>query len=204
MFFMLHSLEQGVFPSLNRMNRKKFLKAIGTVPLLSIPARSIAVGSLHLLDEPCKTQKDAEGPFYKADAPVRALIETKGTPLVIEGKILTGPACETPVANAIVDVWHCDDAGEYDLTGYRCRAQIKTDSSGKYTFTTIYPPAYGGRPRHIHFKIRAKGMKELTTQLYFQGDPNIRNDFARNAEKERVITLSTAGGVKKGVFNIVL
>jgi catechol 1,2-dioxygenase len=186
------------------MNRKHFLKALGTVPLLGIPAKSIADGRLYFSGEPCKTQKDAEGPFYKANAPMRALIETKGTPLVIEGKILTGPDCETPVANAIVDVWHCDDAGEYDLQGFRCRAQIKTDRSGKYTFTTIYPPAYGGRPRHIHFKIRATGMKELTTQLYFQGDPNIKNDFARNAEKDRVISLRSADGVKKGIFNIVL
>ena len=47
-------------------------------------------------------------------------------------------------------------------------------------------------------------MKELTTQLYFQGDPNIKNDFAKNAKKERVITLRSADGVKKGIFNIVL
>lgn len=186
------------------MNRKTFLKALGTVPLLSIPAKSMAKGSLLFPGERCQTQKDAEGPFYKADAPVRTLIETRGTPLIIEGRILTGPGCSTPVANAIVDVWHCDDSGKYDLQGYRCRGQLKTDSSGKYTFTTIFPPAYGTRPRHIHFKVRAKGMEELTTQLYFQGDPAIKNDFARNAEKERVIALQTDGGAKKGVFDIVL
>ena len=186
------------------MNRKNFLKALSTAPLLSIHARNIAEGSLPFFVDKCQTQKDAEGPYYKADAPTRALIETKGTPLVIEGKILTGPACDTPVANAIVDVWHCDDSGKYDLQGYRCRGQLKSDSSGKYTFTTIYPPAYGGRPRHIHFKIRAKGRDELTTQLYFHGDPNIKNDFARNAEKDRVIALQTEGGVKKGIFNIIV
>lgn len=186
------------------MNRKNFLKALGTVPLLSIPAKSIGEGNLHFLTEPCKTQKDAEGPYYKADAPKRSIIETKGTPLIIEGRILTGPDCNSPVAHAIVDVWHCDNSGEYDLQGFRCRAQIETDNSGKYSFTTIFPPAYGSRPRHIHFKIRAKGMKELTTQLYFEGDPSIKNDFARNAGKERVIALRSADGMKKGVFNIVL
>ena len=122
--------------------------------------------------------------FTRLMLPIRTLIETKGTPLIIEGKILTGPNCETPVAHAIIDVWHCDDSGEYDLQGFRCRAQFETDSSGKYSFTTIFPPAYGGRPRHIHFKIRPKGMKELTTQLYFQGDPNIKNDFAKNAKRK--------------------
>jgi len=186
------------------MNRKNFLKALGTVPLLNIPATSMAEGNLPFLAEGCQTHKDAEGPYYKADAPLKSVIETKGTPLIIEGTILTGLACNTPVAQAIVDIWHCDDSGTYDLQGYRCRGHVKTDSSGKYTFTTIFPPAYGGRPRHIHFKIRAKGMKELTTQLYFQGDPNIKNDFARNAEKDRVIALRTEDGVKKGIFNIVL
>jgi protocatechuate 3,4-dioxygenase beta subunit len=75
---------------------------------------------------------------------------------------------------------------------------------GKYSFTAIFPPAYGSRPRHIHFKIRAKGKKELTTQLYFQGDPQIKKDFAKNAVKERVISLRSEGGIKKGVFNIIL
>ena len=186
------------------MNRKNFLKALSTVPLLSIPGSSISEGKVPFITANCQTQKDAEGPFYKADAPLRTIIETKGTPLLIEGRILTGPNCETPVAQAIVDVWHCDDSGEYDLSGFKCRGQIKTDSSGKYSFTTIFPPPYGSRPRHIHFKIRAKGIKELTTQLYFLGDPQIKNDFARNAVKERVISLRSEGGVKKGVFNIIL
>lgn len=135
---------------------------------------------------------------------MRAVIETHGTPLRIEGKVLKGDDCKTPVSNATLDVWHCNDKGEYDLQGFKCRGQIKTDSNGNYSFTTIFPPAYGGRPRHIHFKIRAQGYKELTTQLYFQGDPNLSNDFARNARMERVVALQTENNVKKGVFNIFL
>lgn len=186
------------------MNRKNFFKALGIVPLLDISKRSFGKDTIPFMVDPCQTQRDAEGPYYKADAPTRTVIETKGTPLRIEGKVLKSDDCQTPVANAVLDVWHCDDEGEYDLQGFKCRGQIKTDANGKYSFTTIFPPAYGGRPRHIHFKIRAQGYPELTTQLYFQGDANIRNDFARNARKERVIELSTENNFKKGVFNIFL
>ena len=186
------------------MNRKNFFKALGIVPLLDISTRSFGKDGIQFFPTSCQTQRDAEGPYYKVDAPPRSVIETEGAALRIEGKILKGDDCKTPIANAILDVWHCNKEGEYDLKGFKCRGQVKTDANGNYGFTTIFPPAYGGRPRHIHFKIRAEGYNELTTQLYFQGDPNIKNDFARNAENERVISLSTEKSFKKGVFNIFL
>ncbi|MBA4053745.1 MAG: intradiol ring-cleavage dioxygenase [Marivirga sp.] len=186
------------------MNRKKFFKALGSVSLVGLSASGLAKAYPVLKTDSCQTQRDAEGPYYKADAPARSLIETQGTKLKIEGKVLQGDDCRTPVANAILDVWHCDDQGEYDLKGFKCRGQLKTDSQGNYSFTTIFPPPYGGRPRHIHFKIRAKGFPELTTQLYFQGDQNIKNDFARNARKDRVIALADESDLKKGTFNIYL
>ncbi len=129
----------------------------------------------------CKTGQDAEGPFYKPDAPMRNIIETQVVPLHIKGKVLKGDDCKTPVAKAVIDVWHCNKHGVYDMKGFDSRGQIITDANGNYNFATILPPAYGTRPGHIHFKIRAEGFKELTTQLYFKGDPNINNDFARNA-----------------------
>ncbi len=183
------------------MNRKNFFRAIGSFPLFGISLTSFAAEGR---SGPCQTQRDAEGPYYKADAPSRTVIETQGTTLQIEGTVVNGNDCTTPVANAILDIWHCDNHGEYDLKGFKCRGQIKTDSQGYYRFTSIFPPPYGSRPRHIHFKIRAKGYPELTTQLYFQGDPNIGNDFARKAQKDRVISLTDDRDLKKGTFNIYL
>jgi len=200
---MINVQSLSTFPGRN-MNRKNFFKALGIVPLLDLSVKSFGNSKIPFLVEPCQTQRDAEGPYYKADAPIRAVIETKGTPLRIEGKVLKSDDCQTPITNAILDVWHCNNEGEYDLQGFKCRGQVKTDVNGNYSFTTIFPPAYGGRPRHIHFKIRAQGYKELTTQLYFQGDPNINNDFARNARKERVIAVSAENTLNKGVFNIYL
>lgn len=182
------------------MDRKKFLRALAGIPLLHIPLRVIGFGTA--VDE-CKTQKDAEGPFYKANAPVRSVIETKGEPLRIEGRVFSGD-CETPLEGAILDVWHCDNEGNYDLKGFNGRGLVKTDRNGKYSFTTIFPPPYGNRPRHIHIKVRAAGKAELTTQLYFQGDPNIKNDFARNAVQDRVISLKTEHNLKTGLFDIYI
>lgn len=84
------------------------------------------------------------------------------------------------LANAQVDVWHCDAAGVYSdasdpsfntkgqkfLRGYQL-----TDANGKASFATIYPGWYQGRAVHIHFKIRttaANGtVADFTSQLFF-------------------------------------
>ena len=183
------------------MERKKFLQALAAAPLLSTPFRLFGFGSVNAT--PCKTQRDVEGPFYKPNAPTRSVIETRGIPLHIEGKVFLDD-CSTPATNATLDVWHCDNEGNYDMHGFQGRGQLKTDADGSYRFTTIFPPPYGTRPRHIHIKVRAPGRRELITQLYFEGDPNLKNDFARNAEKDRVIALQSDGNVRKGNFNIYL
>ena len=184
------------------MERKKFLRAVAALlPLVSVPLKLFGIA---LPDEnKCKTQPDVEGPFYKSGAPVRTVISTGGVPLRIEGRVLMRD-CTTPVAEAILDVWHCDDDGNYDMRGFKARGQVRSDTDGYYNFTTILPAHYGNRPRHIHIKVRAPGHEELTTQLYFKGDPKIQNDFARNAENDRVIALESDNNVKKGVFNIYL
>lgn len=183
------------------MNRKYFIRLLASVPLLNIPMRSASASGM--TDE-CKTQKDVEGPFYKANAPARDVIETTGEALRIRGRILRSDDCSSPVSDATLDIWHCDHEGNYDMKGYKGRGVVETDKSGHYAFTTIFPPPYGSRPRHIHIKVRAAGFPELTTQVYFRGDPNIKNDFARNAEESRVIVLKEDKNIRTGVFDIYL
>ena len=178
------------------MDRKTFIQLLTAIPVVGIPFKGFASA------EQCKTQRDAEGPFYKPDAPTRSVIETDGQPLRIDGSVFTAGDCKTPIANAVLDIWHCDNHGEYDMNGFRGRGRVKTDNKGNYSFTTIYPPPYGSRPRHIHIKVKVKGQPELTTQLYFEGDPNIKNDFARNAEGNRVISLVSEPDIRKGRFDI--
>jgi catechol 1,2-dioxygenase len=167
------------------MKRKMFLSFLAALPVIKV------FGSIKVpfLSGSCRTQGDQEGPFYKDGAPKKTVIETDGKRLTIQGRIFSAKDCSSPVANAVVDIWHCDKSGNYDNEGYKCRGTVVADSKGNYSFTTIYPPSYGSRPRHIHFKVRAKGCTELTSQIYFKGDPRINSDFARNAESGRVLDL---------------
>jgi protocatechuate 3,4-dioxygenase beta subunit len=104
-----------------------------------------------------------------------------GIPLAIAFNIsrIAAKAC-TPLAGAMVDLWHCDALGVYSdvrdpgfntqgekwLRGYQV-----TDSRGVAQFTTIYPGWYRGRTVHIHFKVRSPAgvspAYEFTSQLYF-------------------------------------
>jgi protocatechuate 3,4-dioxygenase beta subunit len=49
--------------------------------------------------------------------------------------------------------------------------------SGRYRFASIYPGEYTGRCRHFHFKVRAPGRPELTTQLIAPARPGDRLTF---------------------------
>jgi len=124
--------------------------------------------------------------------------------LTIAGTIFQSSDCATPVAHATIDIWHCDAHGSYDNSGFKCRGLVKSDGQGRYSFKTIFPPSYGSRPRHIHFKVRADGFKELTSQIYFKGDPNLQNDFAKNAEPSRVLAIKKMQDGQHGQFDIYL
>jgi protocatechuate 3,4-dioxygenase beta subunit len=100
----------------------------------------------------------------------------EGTLLTITGHVFDGLDNTKPLADAIIEIWHADNAGSYhpngngDASSYDAkdlalRGFIKTDASGAYKFTTVYPGEYAGRTRHIHFKITADGKAPLTTQL---------------------------------------
>lgn len=182
------------------MKRKAFLTALALLPVL----RALGNIKFNLLPKSCRTQADQEGPFYKDGSPARTVIETEGSALIIRGRVLKASDCKSPVANALVDVWHCDSHGNYDNEGFKCRGLVRSAKDGSYSFKTIYPPSYGSRPRHIHFKVRAKGFPELTSQIYFKGDPNLNNDFARNAEESRVIPTTITDKTRIGHFDVYI
>ena len=136
-----------------------------------------------------------EGPYFVDEKLDRSDIRTEpstnvakpGLPLalaVVVSKV-TGPAC-TALANATVDVWHCDALGLYsdaqdpsfDTKGLKfLRGYQTTDATGTAKFTTIWPGWYRGRAVHIHFKIRMAASNgrtaDFTSQLFF---PDALND----------------------------
>ncbi|MDE2446238.1 MAG: hypothetical protein KGO94_08665 [Alphaproteobacteria bacterium] len=127
------------------------------------------------------TAEVTEGPYYVSgtaefkDGNVNAT-NLPGTPIQISGHVYQGLDNTKPVAGAAIEIWHTDSSGNYHpnangaATKYTAdqlalRGFIKTDATGAYHFTTIYPGEYTGRTRHIHIKVTPEGGKTLTTQL---------------------------------------
>ena len=126
-------------------------------------------------DEP--TLEQTEGPYFTPSSPERAILREAGiagTPITLTGFVLTR-SCH-PIAGALVDLWHADDAGEYDNVGYRLRGHQFTGADGRYAFETIVPGVYPSRTRHFHLKFQAPDQPVLTTQFYFPGEPGNERD----------------------------
>lgn len=135
------------------------------------------------------TAWDEIGPFYKRDAPHVAQMRTAGDPglpLSVSGQVFDtrGHAVE----GASIEIWQANDAGLYDLDGYKYRASLVADRGGKYAFGSVMPGHYPGRVcQHIHYLVSAPGCKPLTTQLYFATDPVFAGDPAKNYTKDPLI-----------------
>lgn len=119
------------------------------------------------------TLADIEGPFYKAGAPGRTLLEGAGVRLQLRG-VVRDTDCR-PLHGAQIEMWHADHRGAYDDDGFDFRTRFLTGADGSYQLDTILPGRYLNghrhRPAHIHAKLAAYGFAPLTTQLYFPGDP---------------------------------
>ena len=165
--------------------RRRFLRGLAGFGAAGIagPAWPQLAGAAELLLTPAcgedhgPTPRQTEGPYFTPDSPERAMLRepgTAGTPIVLAGTVL-GRDCRS-VSGALVDLWHCDDAGHYDNRGYGLRGHQFAGPDGGYRFETIVPGLYPGRTRHFHVKFQAPGGPVLTTQLYFPGEPGNARD----------------------------
>jgi len=149
------------------------------------------------------TLRQTEGPFFKPSSPERAdLIEPgmAGQPIELVGFVLTR-GCK-PVPEAIVDLWHADNKGDYDNAGFRLRGHQRADAEGRYRFRTVVPGVYEGRTRHFHVKVAPPGARLLTTQLYFPGEPQNRKDGL--FRRELLMRTAKNEGWLAGRFDFVL
>lgn len=157
--------------------------------------------SCHDGDEP--TVRQTEGPFFKPKSPERSDLRepgTKGRQFELSGFVLTR-RCR-PLSGAVVDLWHADERGEYDNTGFRYRGHVVTGADGAFRFRTIQPAVYSGRTRHYHVKVQAPGSRLLTTQLYFPNEPaNLRDGLFK---RELLMRVADAGDSLAGRFDFVL
>jgi protocatechuate 3,4-dioxygenase beta subunit len=169
-----------------------------------------------LAEEPL-TERNMEGPFYRAGAPFRNKLYDDGEPgkvLVVSGSVVSRNG--RPLADAVLDLWQASAAGRYDNDDarnppkrdeFKLRGKVKTDKDGKYSFETIWPAAYGlggnvFRPAHIHLKVNHEGHKTLTTQIYFKGDKYNATDGAYRKSLE--IDPKPDGKKLAATFKIVL
>jgi catechol 1,2-dioxygenase len=110
----------------------------------------------------CKpTQPDMLGPFYEPGAPVRTSV---GSGYELSGAVLAAEECK-PIPNAKIEFWLANSRGDYDDAH---RATVFASERGRYRLESNVPVSYGGRPPHIHVRVRAPGYEELVTQHYPQ------------------------------------
>ena len=206
-------------------SRRQFLRntslaalSFGILPVIAKTTALIKPNSPILCDE---STEDAygQGPFYTANAPsiqnnMLADSNEIGTRLILSGQVYN-LECSEKIANTEIDIWHANDDGDYDNSGYNLRGKTTTNSQGFYVFETIKPGLYLNgatyRPSHFHFKITPPNFPTLITQLYFAGDPYIASDAAASITSgtydatNRIIPLTTnSNGDLEGSWDIVI
>jgi len=106
-----------------------------------------------------------------------------GVPLTIKITINNSNNSCAGLSGAIVDIWHCDAAGNYSEYGgggmqstsytsvHFLRGRQTTNANGLVTFNSIFPGWYSGRAPHIHVHVySAGGTSLMITQIAFPTD----------------------------------
>jgi protocatechuate 3,4-dioxygenase, beta subunit len=148
----------------------------------------------------------------------------EGEVVVVEGSVRDEAGA--PLAGVLIDIWQANRHGRYAHERdpnpapldphFQGWARLRSDAEGRYRVRTIIPGAYPvsaewRRPPHLHFKLALRGYHELTTQMYFAGQPLNAPDRLLNAvpEAERaqlVVTFAAVEGDRAphGRFDLVL
>lgn len=129
----------------------------------------------------------------------------KGQVVYIKGQV-TDEACN-PLSNAVLIIWQASQSGRYNHKRdasdqdfphpeteeiiqrrldpfFQYWGRTLTNDKGEYQFKTIVPGFYPAdrqigwyRPPHIHVMVSAKNLPQLVTQMYFNGDKIIDNEW---------------------------
>lgn len=152
------------------------------------------------------------GPFYVENAPELPLgaevaQAMKGERLHVSGQVTS--AGGGPIAGAILDIWHSDEDGFYDVQrpaeeNASLRARFRTDAEGRFHFWTLLPTSYPVpddgpvgdllratgrhpmRPAHVHFMIAAPGHETLVTHVFVAGDEYLDSDAVFGVKQELI------------------
>ena len=212
----------------HKTNRRRFLTHLGAAGLARAFFKVPGAFAQALVTTPEQT----EGPYYPITLPLDTdndllVINSSITPAVgrvayLSGKVLDSSG--SPIRDAHVEIWHADNSGAYihpSSNGYAARDQnfqgfgrFLTGSTGEYLFRTIVAGLYTGRTRHIHMKVKVAGRQDLTTQVYFEGEPQNSSDGIlqgiQNAQARSSVIVpftavdGSAVNAVAGVFIVVL
>ncbi|MGM9510718.1 intradiol ring-cleavage dioxygenase [Larkinella sp. GY13] len=134
-----------------------------------------------------ETSNETEGPF-PTKTPTSLVTnnitsDRQGTKLTIKITVQNKNNSCAGLTGALVDIWHCDAAGNYSeyggtqmqSTNYQSvhflRGRQTSDANGLVTFTSIYPGWYSGRAPHIHVHVYDSTGKSLKiSQIAFPED----------------------------------
>ncbi len=175
------------------------------------------------------TPRAAEGPYYPQPGMRRPDIdndlvkikgrvtEADGEILIPRGRVMHGDG--RPRAGHRVEIWQCDQAGNYMHPRDSGSADFDpafqgfghniTDDAGAYVFRTIKPAVYPGRAPHIHVKVLDGARELLTTQFYTKDDPGNANDWLFNqlsASQVEAVSMTFTDGATgpEATVNIVI
>lgn len=199
----------------NKITRRTLARKIGAAAsglLMATPAIAQAL---------LETPEQVEGPFYppgplgETDVDL-TLLEGHDTPAQGEVILVRGQVTNRngePLEGVRVDIWQANDNGRYAHPddpntsaaldpNFQGIGIAYTDKEGRYGFKTIKPAAYpldalgeeGWRAQHIHFKVAPGESNELITQMYFEGDPLLAQDFeiAKVPEDQQTLLITVA------------
>jgi len=200
------------------MHRRTFIKN-STLTVISISAFGALNWNGKSFEGDTPTTTDILGPFYRPGSPIRTslrLPNSNGTPIVLKGYIFKEDG-KTPINNALVEIWHCDENEVYDNTSdeYKYRGGQRTKADGKYEFKSILPVPYKGdpkdeaswRPSHIHMRVSVSNQQDLITQIYFKDSKYVDTDTYSSNPKavNRIFTISkNNSGESEIVFNVIM
>ncbi len=180
-----------------------------------------------------QTPSEVEGPFYPVVAQKDQdfdLTKIEGREGVSEGKavIIVGQIVDLngkTIEGVTVDLWQANAKGRYRHPhddnpapldpNFQGWAIVQSGQNGGFRFKTVMPGAYPARsdwirPPHIHFKVSKKGYVELTTQMYFPGEPLNETDalLQRKSRSDQALMIAQPGKKEEGVdvylHNIIL
>ncbi len=200
------------------MQRRTFIKN-STLTVISVSAFGGLNWNGKSFEGDTPTTTDILGPFYRPGSPLRTslrLPNSNGTPIVFKGYIFKENG-KTPINNALVEIWHCDENEVYDNTSdeYKYRGGQRTKADGKYEFKSILPVPYKAapndesswRPAHIHMRVSVPNQQDLITQIYFKDGKYVDTDKWASDPKavNRILTISkNNAGESEIFFNVIM